>query len=134
MTVMQRSTRQRSAIVDAFRAAGRPLSPQEVLDAAGVSIPALGIATVYRNLKSMTEAGVLQVVSLPGQNPLYELTTARHHHHFQCTLCHRVFDVEGCPGDLSGLAPQGFVVAGHEITLYGRCRDCGQVPGSAVSG
>jgi Fur family ferric uptake transcriptional regulator len=35
-----------------------------------------------------------------------------------------VFDVHECPGDLAGLAPPGFSVARHEITLYGRCSDC----------
>jgi Fur family transcriptional regulator, ferric uptake regulator len=30
----------------------------------------------------------------------------------------------GCPGDLRRLAPRGFRVEGHEVTLYGRCSDC----------
>jgi Fur family ferric uptake transcriptional regulator len=47
-----------------------------------------------------------------------------HHHHFRCDACQRVFDVHQCPGDLAGLAPPGFSVARHEITLYGRCSDC----------
>jgi Fur family ferric uptake transcriptional regulator len=48
----------------------------------------------------------------------------RHHHHFQCTRCQRVFDVDACPGDLSGLAPPGFAVEDHDLTLYGRCKEC----------
>lgn len=121
---MQRSTRQRAAIADAFTSEGRPLSPQEVLDVAGASVPALGIATVYRNLKSMTEEGLLQVVSIPGEAPLYEPASLEHHHHFQCKVCHRVFDIDQCPGDLSRMAPRGFVVEGHDITLHGQCSDC----------
>lgn len=70
------------------------------------------MATVYRNLKSMTEEGLLRVVDLPGESPLYEPAAQAHHHHFQCKVqckvCHRVFDILGCPGVLKNLALRGF--------------------------
>ena len=121
---MERNTRQRSAIRDAIAQADRPLLPQEVLVAAQHAVPGLGIATVYRNLKVLVEAGELQVVHLPGENPRFEPVGHHHHHHFQCRQCQRVFDVHACPGDLGRLAPQGFAVEDHDLTLYGRCRDC----------
>lgn len=126
---MERHTKQRAAIRDAIASASRPLLPQEILDVAHGQVPGLGIATVYRNLKALVEEGVLRVVDLPGQNPRYELAAHAHHHHFQCRHCHRVFDVHACPGDLAALAPAGFLVEDHEITLYGRCREC--APGEA---
>jgi Fur family ferric uptake transcriptional regulator len=121
---MERNTRQRTAIRDAIAVADRPLLPQEVLDAAQAASPGLGIATVYRNLKALLDEGEVCAVQLPGENPRYEIAGGHHHHHFQCRLCQRVFDVHACPGDLSRLAPEGFTVEGHEITLYGRCREC----------
>ena len=121
---MERNTRQRSAIREAIARAERPLLPQEVLEAAQHAVPGLGIATVYRNLKALVEEGELQSVNLPGENPRYELSGHSHHHHFQCTACQRVFDVHACPGDLNRLAPAGFTVDDHELTLYGRCLDC----------
>jgi Fur family ferric uptake transcriptional regulator len=121
---MERNTRQRSAIRDALARAQRPLLPAEVLAAAQAEAPGLSIATVYRNLKSMLDEGELHPVQLPGENPRFELAGHRHHHHFQCTRCQRVFDVHACPGDLSRLAPSGFTVEDHELTLYGRCREC----------
>jgi Fur family ferric uptake transcriptional regulator len=63
-------------------------------------------------------------VNLPGENPRFEVVGHRHHHHFQCRQCQRVFDVHACPGDLGRLAPQGFTVEDHDLTLYGRCSDC----------
>jgi Fur family ferric uptake transcriptional regulator len=119
-----RSTRQRSAIRAAIELAQRPLLPQEVLAAAQAQVPGLGIATVYRNLKALLDEGAVKLVTLPGENPRYEAMGHGHHHHFQCTACERVFDVHACPGDLSRLAPAGFTVDDHELTLYGRCRDC----------
>ena len=121
---MERNTRQRSAIRDAIAQAERPLLPQEVLLAAQAQVPGLGIATVYRNLKALTEEGALTVVNLPGENVRFELSGHQHHHHFQCSYCQRVFDVHACPGDLGRLAPQGFTVENHDLTLYGRCSDC----------
>lgn len=121
---MERNTRQRNAIRDAIHHAARPLLPQEVLYAAQQGVPGLGMATVYRNLKALVEEGELQAVNLPGENPRFEAVGQAHHHHFQCRQCQRVFDVHACPGDLSRLAPQGFTVDDHDLTLYGRCKDC----------
>lgn len=121
---MERSTRQRLAIREVILDAAQPLLAQEILDRAQSAVPEMGIATVYRNLKSMVDDGELRTVVLPGENPRYELADHPHHHHFQCLRCQRVFDVEDCPGDLRSLAPKGFVVEDHDLTLYGRCRDC----------
>ncbi len=121
---MERSTRQRAAIRTVIDVAGRPLSPQEVLDAAQSEVPGLSPATVYRNLKLLVDAGEVAAVSLPGDSPRYESALHAHHHHFQCTECKRVFDVPNCPGDLARLAPKGFTVESHELTLYGRCDAC----------
>jgi Fur family ferric uptake transcriptional regulator len=123
---MERNTRQRSAIRDVIAQAARPLLPQEVLAAAKREVPGLGIATVYRNLKALVQEGELKPVNLPGENPRFEVVGHHHHHHFQCRQCQRVFDVHACPGDLSRLAPQGFTVEDHDLTLYGLCSECVQ--------
>ena len=126
---MERSTRQRSAIRTVIDTAHRPLSPQEILVGAREQVAAVGMATVYRALKSFIDEGSIQVVTLPGENPRYESAGHAHHHHFQCKACSRVFDVHQCPGDLKSLAPAGFVVQHHELTLYGLCADCVSVSG-----
>jgi Fur family ferric uptake transcriptional regulator len=122
---MERTTRQREAIRSVIDEAGRPLSPQEVLDAAQSRVPALGLATVYRNLKQLVEASEILAVTLPGDGARYESVQHGHHHHFQCNTCKRVFDVPDCPGNLARLAPKGFTIEHHELTLYGRCNNCG---------
>lgn len=125
---MERTTRQRDAIRQALVQAGRPLLPTEILAAAQIEVPALGIATVYRNLKQLAEAGEVQSVELPGEAPRFEPGGHHHHHHFSCTVCQRVFDVHACPGDMHKLAPAGFQVERHELTLYGRCSECSAPP------
>ncbi|MDI9332614.1 MAG: transcriptional repressor [Alphaproteobacteria bacterium] len=126
---MERNTRQRTAIRDALESAARPLLPQEVLDRAKLAAPGVSLATVYRNLKSLVEDGLARPVNLPGESTRFERTHAHHHHHFQCRSCQSVFDVHECPGELVHLAPPGFVVQDHDLTLYGYCAPCAQSQG-----
>lgn len=121
---MQRKTRQRDAICEALERADRPLSPQEIHDAAQDSVPGLGLATVYRTIKALVEERWLRVVELPGAPSRYEVAGKAHHHHFHCRECDRVFEVEDCPGGLKHLAPAGFQHETHEIILYGLCPSC----------
>lgn len=119
-----RKTQQRAAIRKALELAARPLSPQEILDSARGETPGLGIATVYRNIRSMMDDQMLRTVELPGSPCRYELAGKAHHHHFHCRGCDRMFEVDACPGSLMDLVPSGFELEEHEIILYGRCRDC----------
>ncbi len=104
--------------------AGRPLFPKELFDKAQVLLPSLGIATVFRTLKKMVEEGSAKVVNLPGDSPRYERSDLAHHHHFKCFECESVFEINGSPGPLEKLLPEGFQLTDHEITLFGRCADC----------
>lgn len=123
--MMQRNTNQRTAIREVFSASGRPLSHAEVLDEAKKLSPNLGIATVYRTVKSLLEEGFLQVVEVPGETARYELRGLPHHHHFHCRVCGRVYDLHTCPGRIDTLAPAGYRVESHELTLIGVCPKCG---------
>ncbi|MGQ0648272.1 MAG: Fur family transcriptional regulator [Gemmatimonadaceae bacterium] len=121
---MERRTRQWAAIDKVVREAERPLTPQEVLAAAKSRVPGLGIATVYRALRTMLNAGSARLVEIPGSAPRYEPAHLEHHHHFHCRACHRVYEIGGCPGNLNRLAPPGFELDGHDVVLYGRCERC----------
>lgn len=121
---MERNTRQRDAIRRAFSDAGVPLSPREVLERASRRARGLGLATVYRSIRALVDQGVLVPVELPGESARYELSGKGHHHHFSCTRCQRVFEVEGCPGNLKSLTPPGFQLVGHDLVLFGLCDTC----------
>jgi Fur family ferric uptake transcriptional regulator len=120
----KRQTHQRHAVRHALENADRPLSPREILDAARAEVPGLGIATVYRHIRSLVEEGWLHTVELPGAPDRYERAGKDHHHHFHCRECDRVYDIEAGPGGIRALAPRGYRVETHEITLYGLCREC----------
>ncbi len=124
---MQRTTVQRRAILAALSDAPGPLTPQQVHDAARRDHPNLGLATVYRNLARLEEAGAITAVHLPDDATRYEPSGRGHHHHFRCRTCGRVFELEAdCPVQtLQGVTlPGGFQVEDHALTLYGLCSDC----------
>jgi Fur family ferric uptake transcriptional regulator len=118
-----RNTRQKRAIRDAFERAGRPLSTEEVHGEATRASRGLGMATVYRSIRSLLDDGWLSVVEVPGRSPLYEVAGKGHHHHFSCTTCERVYELEGC-ASVSAKLPRGFKASGHELTFYGICSGC----------
>jgi Fur family transcriptional regulator, ferric uptake regulator len=122
--LMERQTRQREAIQSVLHDCGRPLSPGEVHSAARKRLHGLGIATVYRTLNLLVDEGVLRVINLPGESARYEIAHLGHHHHFRCNTCHRVYDIPGCPMNMRRMAPRGFRVEAHDLTLYGRCSAC----------
>ena len=120
----RRRTDQRAAIRRVMLQARGPLSTQDVLAAAQNRVPGLGIATVYRNVRLLADEGWLRPIDIPGQPSRYELAEKKHHHHFQCDECGRVFDVAGCSPGLSRGTPKRFAVERHEVLLYGHCPDC----------
>jgi Fur family ferric uptake transcriptional regulator len=120
----QRHTRQRSAIETLFSNVHRPLSPNEVYELARREVPRLGIATVYRALNDLVSEKQLRRVDLPGQSSRYEKADLKHHHHFHCHVCDRVFDLDGCLLKHELDLPKGYLVEQHDITLTGKCPDC----------
>jgi Fur family ferric uptake transcriptional regulator len=121
---MQRDTAQRRAIRRALVEAGRPLGALEVLENSKRHAPRLGIATVYRTLKSLGAEGEVTAVELPGEPPRYEAAGKGHHHHFLCDRCGKVYELGGCLGGLKDLLPRGFKMTTHELLLHGRCAAC----------
>jgi len=124
---MERQTRQRQAIRDVIARSQGPMSPREVLSRASEQVAGLGMATIYRTLKSMLEAGEVVQVEVPGGAPRYELAGKQHHHHFYCRACGCMYEIDGCPGGMVPMLPPGFVLESHTLTLNGVCAACVRV-------
>jgi Fur family transcriptional regulator, ferric uptake regulator len=122
--IQPRNTRKKDAIRSAFLDADRPLSPQEAFDYAQKQVKGISIATVYRNIRTLLDDKWLVSIELPGDAARYEVAGKKHHHHFHCNACGKVFEMEGCGVQLKPKLPHGFRVTGHEFFLYGSCSDC----------
>jgi Fur family ferric uptake transcriptional regulator len=104
-----------------------PLTVREIHERSQAEMPSLGLATVYRNIKTLLEDDeAIQPVVLPDGETRYEAADLEHHHHFHCQVCGQVFDLEGCGVSIpdGSKLPGGFEVEAHELTLFGRCPGC----------
>lgn len=124
MKESSRKTRQRDALAEVLERTDRPLSVTELFDAASKKVDGLGVATVYRAVGTLLDAGEIEAVEIPGEPTRYERSDKGHHHHFQCEKCERVFDVAGCLDNLRKLVPPRFRLRDHAVTLYGLCGGC----------
>ncbi|MDO4263060.1 MAG: Fur family transcriptional regulator [Deinococcus sp.] len=120
-----RTTRQREVIAQIIAEAEGPLGVPEIHSRAQQALPRLGIATVYRTLKLLSEQHQIHAIAVDGES-MYEKTGQGHHHHFSCERCRRVFTLHICPVDLphGTVFAEGFRVHSHEVTLYGLCPTC----------
>ncbi len=121
----RRKTRQRDAIARVVRQADRPLGMEEILVEASREVEGLGIATVYRAIKLLTESGEVVSVDVPGVGALCESSGKSHHHHFHCGGCGKTFDLHSCPFKERPSLPKGFSHETHSITIFGKCDKCG---------
>lgn len=118
-----RETRQRVAIKRALEQNGRPLSPKEIQNLASAAVPHLGIATVYRNLKTLVEQGELVTVPLPGQPDRYGLPGQATRALFHCRKTDAVYylDTEAI-GLRPPTLPEGFEADDWLVVIDGRRR------------
>ncbi|MFW6387711.1 MAG: Fur family transcriptional regulator [bacterium] len=89
--------------------------------------PSISLATIYKNLHTLSENGILREVPLPGKRSVYELKHEEHVH-FMCSECGKIIDI---PADMSGIGDMirersGVNFDSMRITLTGRCEYLGQ--------
>lgn len=118
-----RDTKQRHAIKRAFQRAGRPLSPKEVLVLATREVPNLGIATVYRNIKTMLGQEELEQIPIPGQSPRYRLPGAPQQNLFICGTTDKVLTFEGAVDAAALNLPSDCEVESVQIIAFGRLKN-----------
>ena len=85
--------------------------------------------TIYRNLKTLTEVGVLKELQLQKGVSSYELNSGKHHHHLVCIKCNYLEGVSVCEfGDLSERvlkkSKQFSRISGHNFEIFGLCNKC----------
>ncbi len=88
--------------------------------------PNISLGTVYRNLALLSELGEISKISVGGNADRYDGNTTRHHH-FICTCCENVYDLESSAVD-GALAAASEKCPGKIDTFYanfyGTCQHC----------
>jgi len=122
-----RPTRQRVRVLDELMGEQDDVTAQELHDRLRSGGEKLGLATVYRTLGLLAEAGVIDSLSHRPGELCYRWCGQGHHHHLVCSNCHRVVELADCELDpwLERISSaHGFVTTGHRLEVSGLCGAC----------
>jgi len=125
-------TLQREHILKALYKSNKHLSPELLYNEIKLDAPELniGIATIYRTLTLLEEAGLVTSISLDKQGKKYELADKEHHDHMICTNCGKI--IEFIDNEIEERQKQiskqhKFQMTGHSMQIYGLCSKCQQI-------
>lgn len=120
-----RLTAQRRALLAVVNRRRGTFTALELHEQARRSEPRLGLATTYRTVELLREAGSIR--PLAGAEPrAYVRCHPGHHHHLVCVACGGVEETElcGAPSEAELAKRHGFAPEAHELDIYGTCARC----------
>ena len=101
-------------------------TPEAIYERVREQIPSISLATVYKNLNTFLDAGLLREVS-PMHGSLRVDANTEDHHHLVCMECRTVIDLKEDdlePARLCRPLPEGFVLKRCAVEFYGLCPRC----------
>ena len=119
-------TAQREVIISEFVYAGGHLSAEDLFRIVKRKATGVGLASVYRTINSLVEAGLAMERRFLDRASVYELhEPGQHHDHLICLRCRKIFEFEN-----SAIEEQqkkvaeelGFLLKDHKLELYGWCQ------------
>ena len=122
-----RPTRQRERVLAELMGERDDVTAQELYERLRSGGEKLGLATVYRTLGLLAEAGVIDALSHRPGELCYRWCGQGHHHHLVCSNCHRVVELADCELDpwLERISQaHDFVTTGHRLEVSGLCGAC----------
>jgi Fur family zinc uptake transcriptional regulator len=123
-----RITEQRRSLAKLFAEADGYLSPKDVYDALRAQYPGVSFDTIYRNLRLLSEMGVLEQVHLSDGLKFRASCLSHHHHHLICVQCEKTVPLDYCPMPDPAALPGGYEILHHRFEIFGYCPDCAKLP------
>ncbi len=130
-----KKTHQKELILKTFLRAEGHLSVEDVYELVKKKDRRVGIVTVFRTLKSLTDCGIARMIMLHDDVTRFEHDYRHpHHHHIVCTECHKAIEfispeLERIQDSIVG--QYNFRPMLHRLEIYGICQDCQAQPGAA---
>ena len=124
--MITRHSKQRDALIEILRSTDCHPTADWLYTELRKEFPKVSLATVYRNLKQLVEAGeVLELTTGTGSEHYDGATHC--HYHFVCKCCGEVSDLHVEP--INGLEKKfsgetGNAIDGYSLMFYGKCRKC----------
>ena len=122
------ATRQRLQLAEMVFSTHEHFSAEDLLSWAKKRSKKVGKVTVYRTLKLMLEAGLVEKRNLGGNRAHYEHVIGhKHHDHMVCNQCNRVIEFENRRIEREQekeAEKYSFEIVNHTHTLFGYCSRC----------
>ncbi|MGA1981496.1 MAG: transcriptional repressor [Acidobacteriaceae bacterium] len=119
-------THQRQVLYEVMRTMHGHPSPEEIYARVKKKVPAISLATVYKNIHLFVERGVFQKMSMHHGSVRVEMNREPHHH-MVCSKCRKTTDIGekelGLVTKRSRL-PGGFLAERYAVDVIGVCATC----------
>jgi Fur family peroxide stress response transcriptional regulator len=119
-------THQREVLYRALLETREHPSPETLYERVRRRIPSISLATVYKNIHTFLEAGLLRELS-PHHGTLRLESNLAPHHHIVCVRCKAIVDLEESdldPVRLRRKLPPGFALQRCNVEFQGLCAAC----------
>jgi Fur family peroxide stress response transcriptional regulator len=124
-----KSSKQRSAILTLLRSTKTHPTAAWLFERLRTDIPGLSLGTVYRNLSTLKDQGLLQVLS-PGDGMDRFDADVSGHYHVVCEGCGKVDDLpQGIDRglEIDAARETGYTITSHRVFFYGICPGCAKM-------
>jgi Fur family ferric uptake transcriptional regulator len=117
----------RRLVLESLLAADSPVTAEQIADGLGGRLPRSDLASVYRNLDTLEEIGLVRHVHLGHGPGRYALASAGEREYLVCDRCGVLRAVE--PRELDGVRAQlraafGFEARFEHFPIVGLCANC----------
>ncbi|MEW6203183.1 MAG: transcriptional repressor [bacterium] len=121
-----RTTSQRRVIIEELDKVKSHPAADQVYEMVRKRMPRISLGTVYRNLKILSDSGVIQKLEKGGMQKRFDSTT-RNHYHLRCLKCGEIVDVPIKPivrieDKIRTLTD--YEIIGHCLEFIGICPKC----------
>lgn len=123
----RRDTRQRRALREHLAESESFVSAQQIYDDLRAGEERVGLATIYRTLQVMAEAGEVDALRTDDGEMLYRKCGPRHHHHLVCRNCGLTVELDGPSVERwaeKAATDHKFSDVKHVVELFGLCSTC----------